>query len=292
MSSVAAQLIANGIIAGAIYALVASGFSMIYNVTKFMHFAHGAVLALSAYFVYTLASLKLAFPLAVLVTILLTCVAGEIVNRLVYRPLRARKASSAVLLISSLAAMIFLNSLILAVWGADIKTILLPYPNPSYDLNGMLVTAVQFAIILSALALLIALWWFMARTKLGKAMRALADNKEVAQTVGINPEKMYTITFLIGSALAAVAGILIGIEQNLNPTMGTSLILKGFTGAVIGGLLSVPGAVLGSLLLGLVENIGIWWLPSGYKDAIAFALLFVFLLFRPQGLLGKKMREA
>jgi branched-subunit amino acid ABC-type transport system permease component len=290
--SLAGQLIANGIIAGAIYALVASGFSLIYNVTKFMHFAHGAVLAIGAYLVYTFASLKLAFPLAVLLTLLVTCAAGELVNRLVYRPLRARKASSAVLLIASLAAMIFLNALILAVWGADIKTIATGFGNPVYEIGGVLITGIQVAIIVTALALLVGLWWLMTKTKLGKAMRALADNKDVAQTVGINPERMYMMTFLIGSALAAVGGILIGIEQNLHPAMGVNLIIKGFTGAVIGSLFSVPGAVLGALLLGIVENVGIWWLPSGYKDAIAFALLFAFLLFRPQGILGKKMREA
>ena len=290
--SLAGQLIANGIIAGAIYALVASGFSLVYNVTKMLHFAHGAVVALGAYFVYTLVSAKLAFPLAVLLTILMTCVAGEIINRFVYRPLRARKATSAVLLIASLAVMIFVNALILAVWGADIKTIALPYKNAVFDIGGVLITEVQLSIIIVSLVLLLALWLLMTHTRFGKAMRALADNKDVAQTVGINPERMYTLTFIIGSALAAIAGILIGIEQNLQPTMGVSLVIKGFTGAVIGSMLSVPGAVLGSLLLGLVENIGIWWLPSGYKDAIAFALMFAFLLFRPQGILGKKMREA
>ncbi len=290
--SLAAQLIANGIIAGAIYALVASGFSLIYNVTKMMHFAHGAVLAIGAYFLYAMASSHLAFPLAIIVTIILTCLTGEAVNRLIYKPLRARKASNAVQLIASLAAMILINAIILAIWGADIKTITLAYKNPVYNIGGVLITKVQVTIIITAATLLIVLWWLMKRTRLGKGMRALADNKDVAQTVGINPEMLYTITFIIGSALAAVAGILIGIEQNLSPTMGVSLIIKGFTGAVIGGMLSVPGAVLGSLILGLVENIGIWWLPSGYKDAIAFALLFIFLLFRPQGLLGKKMREA
>lgn len=292
MSSLAAQLIANGIIAGAIYALVASGFSLIYNVTKMMHFAHGAVLALGAYFIYTFSSAHLTFPLAVLLTLATTCIAGEIVNRFVYRPLRARRASGAVLLIASLAAMIFINAAILAIWGGDIKTIPLAQKNTVFELGGMLITSVQITMIVVVLVLLFALWWLMKQTKLGKAMRALADNKDVAQTVGINPEQLYMITFFIGSVLAAVAGILIGIEQNLHPTMGTALIIKGFTGAVIGGMLSVPGAVLGSLLLGLVENIGIWWLPSGYKDAIAFALLFIFLLFRPHGILGKKMREA
>lgn len=150
----------------------------------------------------------------------------------------------------------------------------------------------QVTIIVVSFALLIGLWWLMKKTRLGKAMRAVADNKEVAQTVGINPEKIYTFTFLIGSLLAGVAGILIGIEQNLYPTMGVSLAIKGFTGAVVGSLASVPGAVLGSFLLGLAENIGIWWLPSGYKDAIAFILLFAFLLFKPTGILGVKVREA
>lgn len=290
--SLAGQLIANGIIAGAIYALVASGFSLIYNVTKLMHFAHGGVLAMGAYFMYTFASAHVTFPLAVLLTLVATCAVGEIVNRTVYRRLRQRRASSAVQLIASLAAMIFINAFILAVWGADIKTIPLPYKNAVFDIGGVLITGVQLAIIGVAALLLLGLWWLMSRTRLGKAMRALADNKDVAQTAGINPEKLYTLTFVVGSLLAGVAGVLIGIEQNLHPVMGTSLIIKGFTGAVIGSMLSVPGAVLGSLLLGLVENIGIWWLPSGYKDAIAFALLFVFLLFRPQGILGKKLREA
>ncbi len=292
MSSLAAQLIANGIIAGAIYALVASGFSVIYNVTKMMHFAHGAVLALGAYFMYTFSSAHLSFPLAVLLTLIATCITGEITNRFVYRPLRARKASGAVLLIASLTAMIFINAAIIAIWGADIKTIALAQKSNVFDIGGALITSVQVVMIAVVLVLLLALWWLMKQTKLGKAMRALADNKDAAQTVGINPEHLYTITFLVGSSLAAVAGILIGIEQNLHPTMGVSLIIKGFTGAVIGGMLSVPGAVLGSLFLGMVENIGIWCLPSGYKDAIAFALLFLFLLFRPQGILGKKMREA
>jgi branched-chain amino acid transport system permease protein len=128
----------------------------------------------------------------------------------------------------------------------------------------------------------------MKKTKIGKAMRAVADNKDVAEIVGISSEKIYAYSFIVGSAIAGIAGILVGLEQNLEPTMGTNLMIKGFTGAIIGGIGSVPGAILGSFLLGLVENFGIWFLPSGYKDAIAFVILFIFLLFRHQGILGLK----
>ncbi len=288
---VATQLLINGIISGAVYALVASGFSLIYSVTKFMHFAHGAVLAIGSYFLYTFAvSAGLNFWLAILLTLLVSSLAGMSMNWLVYKPLRKRKASSAVLLISSIALMILVNALILAIWGADVKTI--PTTNPVFDFLDARITLIQLIIILSSLLLLCLLWWLMKKTTLGKAMRAVADNQDVAKTVGINPEKIYTRTFLIGSLLAGIAGILIGIEQNVFPNIGLQLIVKGFTGAVIGGLVSVPGAVLGSFILGITENIGIWWLPSGYKEAIAFVLLFIFLIFKPEGLLGKKARQA
>lgn len=289
--AIAVQLILNGIIAGAIYALVASGFSLIYSVTKFMHFAHGAVLALGAYLMYTFAvSAGLNFWFAVLLTLICSSMAGVLMDWMVYRPLRKRKASSAVLLIASIALMTLVNALVLAIWGADVKTV--PTINPVFDFIGARITFIQVVIIVVSVLLLLGLWWLMKKTKLGKAMRAVADNKDVAQTVGINPERIYTYTFVIGSFLAGVAGILIGIEQNLYPQMGVSLVIKGFTGAVIGSLASVPGAVLGSFILGIVENVGIWWLPSGYKDAIAFVLLFIFLLFKPSGLLGVKVREA
>ena len=128
----------------------------------------------------------------------------------------------------------------------------------------------------------------MKKTKLGKSMRALADNKDVAQVVGINPEKVYSYTFIIASFLAAIAGILIGLDQNLFPRLGFVFIVKGFISAVVGGINSVPGAIVGGFFIGLVENLGIWFLPSGYKDAISFTILLIFLIFRPQGILGRK----
>ena len=286
------QLFANGLIAGAIYALVAAGFSLIYSVCKFVHFAHGAVIAFSAYFLYFLFStLGLNFAFSVVLAIIFASLLGLLVNQVVYKQLRKRKASNVILLISGFALLILFESLILLLFGADVKTIGYLKIAKGLEVLGAIITPLQIVIILTSLVLLFLLFFFMKKTKTGKAMRAVADNKEVAEIIGISSEKIYNWSFIIGSAIAGIAGILVGLEQNLEPTMGTGLMIKGFTAAIIGGIGSVPGAILGSFLLGFAENFGIWYLPSGYKDAIAFIILFIFLLFRPQGILGIKMRE-
>jgi len=192
------------------------------------------------------------------------------------------------MLIASIALLILFESLILLFFGADVKTINLIKVEKGLEFFGAIITPLQIVIIITSVVLLVLLFIFMKRTKLGKAMRAVSDNKDVAEIVGISSKRIFAWSFIIGSAVAGVAGILIGLEQNLEPTMGTNLMIKGFTGAIIGGIGSVPGAILGSFLLGLAENFGIWFLPSGYKDAIAFVILFAFLLFRPQGILGIK----
>lgn len=283
------QLLINGLIAGAIYALVASGFSLIYSTCKFIHFAHGATIAFSAYFLYFLfVGLGLSFWPSVILAIIFGALLGWLMNKSIYKKLRTRKASNVILLIASFALLILLESLILMLFGADVKTIGYIKIAKGLEFLSAIITPLQIVIIAVSIILLILLWIFMKRSKIGKAMRAVADNKEVAEVVGISAEKIYSWSFIVGSAIAGVAGILVGLEQNLEPTMGTNLMIKGFTGAIIGGIGSVPGAVLGSFLLGIVENFGIWFLPSGYKDAIAFIILFIFLLFRHQGILGIK----
>jgi len=283
------QLLINGLIAGAIYALVASGFSLIYSTCKFIHFAHGATIAFSAYFLYFLfAGSGLSFWPSVILAIIFGALLGWLMNKFIYKKLRKRKASNVILLIASFALLILLESLILMLFGADVKTIGYIKIAKGLEFLGAIITPLQIVIIVVSIILLILLWIFMKKTKIGKAMRAVADNKEVAEVVGISAEKIYSWSFIVGSAIAGIAGILVGLEQNLEPTMGTNLMIKGFTGAIIGGIGSVPGAVLGSFLLGIVENFGIWFLPSGYKDAIAFVILFIFLLFRHQGILGIK----
>lgn len=283
------QLLVNGLIAGAIYALVAAGFSLIYSTCRFIHFAHGSAIAFAAYVLYFLFSmLGIDFWLSTALAILSAAIFGLLMNALVYRQLRKRKASSVILLIASFALLILVESLILLFFGADVKTIGFIKIEKGLEFFGAIITPLQIFIIVSSFVLLALLWLFIKKTRLGKAMRAVADNREIAAITGISAEKIYNWSFIIGSAIAGIAGILVGLEQNLEPTMGTNLMIKGFTGAVIGGIGSVPGAILGSFLLGFAENIGIWFLPSGYKDAIAFVILFVFLLFRPQGILGIK----
>ncbi|RLJ07376.1 MAG: branched-chain amino acid ABC transporter permease [Candidatus Aenigmatarchaeota archaeon] len=288
----ALQLLINGLIAGAIYALVATGFSLIYSVCKFVHFAHGATIAFSAYFLYFLFSiLGLNFGFAVVLAIAFASLLGYGMNFFVYKQLRKRKASSVILLIASFALLIFFESLILLLFGADVKTIGFIKIAKGLEFFGAIITPLQIFIVAASFVLLGLLFLFMKKTKIGKAMRAVADNKEVAEVVGISSERIYDYVFIIGSAIAGIAAILVGLEQNLEPMMGTNLMIKGFSGAIIGGIGSVPGAILGAFLLGFAENFGIWFLPSGYKDAIAFIILFAFLLFRPQGILGIKKNE-
>lgn len=284
-----AQFIVNGLITGAYVSLVAAGFSLIYATNKFAHFAHGAVVAAGAYILYTFFSIfGLNFYVSAVLAVLSTGFLGVLFFKLVYTRLKARKASSAILLIASLALMILIENVLLAVFGPNVRTLGFLSAQKGILLWGVSITPLQIIIIATSVALLTSVWVFVRYSKLGKLMRAVADNPELASTTGINAGRIQTYSFFIGSALAAIAAILIGLEQNITPHMGTNLIIKGFAGAVVGGIHSLPGAVLGSYILGLAENLGVIWLPSGYKEAITFMLLLIFLIVRPQGILGVK----
>ena len=292
MPSILPQLIINGLIAGSIYALAASGFSLVYYVIKFMNFAQGAIITISAYMFFLFFSmLRMNFIISSVLAILTSIAIMMLMNILVYKPLRKRKSTKVVTMISSLALLILFSSLILAIFGSGTKTIHLENFNKTYDFGAFTITAIQSIIIISATTLFLLLFIMVKNTRLGKSMRALADNKEVSQVVGINPEKVYIFTFIIAAVFGSIAGILIGMEQNLYPRMGVPIIVKGFISSVVGGISSVPGAVIGGLLVGLAENLGIWFLPSGYKDAVSFTILLLFLLFKPNGILGVKMRD-
>jgi branched-chain amino acid transport system permease protein len=286
------QLILNGIIAGSIYALIAIGFTVIYRTVKFFHFAHGVVYTAGAYFAYTLIiSLHLNFALSFFLSIVLAAILGIAIDRFVYYPLRQQNASNLIFLLASFGVVIFIQNLIQLIYGAQILTIRTGPIKEGHHFIGAVITDIQILIVAVSVVLMILLWIFIQSTKLGKAMRAVSDDPVAANVVGINPERIILTSFAIGSALAGSAGILISFETNIEPTMGFSALLKGIIASIIGGIGSIPGAVLGGFFLGLAENIGIWKISAGWKDCIAFAILIIFLLLRPRGILGNKTEK-
>ena len=283
------QLIINGLIAGSIYALVALGFTIIYRTVNFFHFAHGAVYAVGAYLAYSLIiSLGIHPLLGFILAVVGAGVVGVIINQLVYLPLRRRKAPSLVFLIASFGVFIFIQNLLQLVYGAQILTMHNGQISEGNSFCDAVITDTQILIVVVSVLLAGGLWLYIQKTKLGRAMRAVADDPIAASIVGINPEKIIMVVFAIGSALAGAAGILVSLETNITPTMGMDAILKGIIASIIGGIGSIRGALLGGLLLGLAENLGIWQISAGWKDCIAFAILIVFLLIRPNGIMGIK----
>ena len=287
------QLLINGFISGSAYALVALGFAVIYNAARFFHFAHAAIFTFGGYFGY-LFSIQLGvdrffgFPLA--------CSAAAIVGIGlevgVYRQMRKRRGTDLTLLIASLGLYIALQNIISLLWGDDTKTVRTGEVVEGYEIVGARITDVQITIIVTSVVLITLITLMMKRMRLGKTLRALANDSELARFSGINSERYIMYAFAIGSFLAAVAAIMISFDTDITPTMGFNALVKGVIAVIIGGMGSLPGAALGGLLLGLSENLGVYWLPSKWQDTIAFVILILFLLFRPYGILGKKPQKA
>lgn len=285
------QLIVNGLIAGAIYALMASGFSLIYNIKKFFHIAHGAIFVAGAYFAYTLVVLwKVNFVISFILTLIFAGLLGLVVDYLIYKPLRKHKENELAMFLGSFAVFIFITNFILLIYRADIRSFMKTVTKGNVFF-GAVITELQIILLIVSIVAMIGLYIFLKKTKMGVAMRASADNQEMASAFGVNSNVVTITAYIIGSGLAAIAGILIGYEQNIEPNMGFSMLLKGVIASIIGGVGNVPASVLGGFFLGMVENVSIWWLPSGYKDAISFFILILFLIFRPRGLFGSKKRE-
>jgi len=286
------QLILNGILAGGIYALIALGFTVIYRTVKFFHFAHGVVYAAGAYLAYTLfILLGINKIFSFFLSIALAALLGIAIDRIVYHPLRKNNAPNLVYLIASFGVFIFLQNLLQLIFGAQILTLRTGPIKEGHHFLGAVITDIQILIIVVSLVLFFLGWLFIQRTKLGKAIRAVSDDPIGARVVGINSEKIILTAFAIGSALAGAAGILISLETNIEPTMGFNAILKGIIASIIGGIGSIPGALFGGLFLGLAENLGIWKIQAGWKDTIAFAILIIFLLLRPSGIMGVKTEK-
>lgn len=283
------QLTLNGIIAGSIYALVALGFNLIYGTMRFFDLGYGALTAVGGYAVFFLSrQLGLSIPLSILIGILVAGLIGYIIYLLVYIPLRKRKASNMVLLVASLGVFTVVQAIIAILFSSQFRTLSGLFGSQKiFNVFGGSITGTQVIILATSIIVMIALAITLRFTMFGKSIRAIGDSEEVSKIVGINTSKIIGFVFFIGSAIAGLAGMLVGFDTGIEPTMGFSLLLKGVVASIIGGIGNVYGGVVGALFLGLIENYGIWHISAEWKDAIAFGLLILFLLFRPQGIFKK-----
>lgn len=287
------QILTNGIIAGSIYALVGLGFAIIYSTVRFFHFAHGAVYTIGAYLTFSFyVLLKLPFALSALFAVFLSSLFGVGMEFFVYKPLRNRQASALILLIASLGLFISLQNSISLIFGDDTKTIRGSFIREGYQIGGAYVTDIQIIIILTSLLLFIVTTILLKHSKIGKALRAVANDQNLAMTVGIDTERIVYFAYFIGSILAAVASIMISLDIDMVPLMGFNALLYGIVAVVIGGLGNIIGAYLGGVFLGLVQHFGTWFISSKWQDVITFMILVIFLLFRPQGFFGRPIRKS
>ncbi len=283
----------NGISLGSVYAIIALGYTMVYGIAKMLNFAHGDVIMVGAYISY-LSTTALNVPplLSVLIAMVVCTVLGVVIEGLAYRPLR--KASSLAVLITAIGVSYFLQNAALLIWGSAPKSFSSIVPFDSISLFGgdLIITSEAIVTVITCIVIMILLNLFTKKGKMGKAMRAVSEDKDAAQLMGINTNFTISMTFAIGSALAAVAGVLLcSAYPTLTPTTGSMPGIKAFTAAVFGGIGSIPGAMLGGILLGVIEIFATSYISSQLSDAILFAILIIVLLVKPTGLLGKAVKE-
>ena len=283
----------NGISLGSIYAIIALGYTMVYGIAKMLNFAHGDVIMVGAYVCFFAVSRFAMPPVAgVLLTMLLCTVLGVVIERLAYKPLR--QAPSLAVLITAIGMSYFLQNMAQLLWSSNPKVFPAIGGGKTFPLFGgqMNLSLVTVITVGACLVIMLILTWFTGRTKMGKAMRACSEDKGAAQLMGINVNLTISVTFAIGSALAAVAGVLLcSAYPTLVPTTGSMPGIKAFTAAVFGGIGSIPGALLGGLLLGVIEIFAGAYISTQLSNAIVFAVLIIVLLVKPAGLLGRQVRE-
>ena len=283
----------SGISLGSIYAIIALGYTMVYGIAKMLNFAHGDVIMVGAYISFCATSYWGMPPfMSVIVSMLVCTVLGVVIERLAYRPLR--QATSLAVLITAIGVSYLLENLALLIWTSNPKVFTSIVGTGSIKLFGgqMSITTVTLVTIAVCVAIMIGLTLFTSKTKMGKAMRAVSEDKGAAQLMGINVDTTISVTFAIGSGLAAVAGVLLcSAYPTLTPMTGFMPGIKAFTAAVFGGIGSVPGAMIGGILLGIIEIFGKAYISTQLSDAIVFAVLIIVLLVKPTGLLGKPINE-
>lgn len=283
----------SGISLGSIYALIALGYTMVYGIAKMLNFAHGDVIMVGAFMVYTIStSMGMPIVVGVLASIVICTVLGVVIEKVAYKPLR--NASSLAVLITAIGVSYLLQNVALLIFGSDAKSFTSVVNIPTLRLfdGQLIITGETIVTIIVSVVIMIALTLFINKTKPGRAMLAVSEDKGAAQLMGVNVNRTISLTFAIGSALAAVAGALLcSAYPTLSPTTGAMPGIKAFTAAVFGGIGSIPGAMIGGILLGVIENLSKGYISTQLSDAIVFSVLIVVLLVKPTGILGKKIRE-
>ena len=288
------DLIANlisGLSLGSIYALIALGYTMVYGIAKMLNFAHGDIIMVGAFAVVTTVSM-LGFPpiLAIAASIVCCVVLGVCVERIAYKPLR--KSPPLAVLITAIGVSYFLQSLALLIFGSTQHSFPKVISVPAIQLGSLTIQGNMLVTLAVMVVIMIAMSLFISKSKTGKAMRAVSEDRDAAELMGISVNRTITITFAIGSALAAVAGVFYGTTYGfIGPYTGSMPGIKAFVAAVFGGIGSIPGAMLGGILLGVIENLAKRYISTELSDAIVFAVLIIVLMVKPTGLLGKQVNE-
>ena len=273
---------------GSVYAIIALGYSMVYGIAKMLNFAHGDVIMVGAFVAYfAISKYNLPLLVGVVIAVVVCTILGVVIERLAYKPLR--QASSLSVLITAIGVSYFLQNSAMLLWGTDTKI----FPNVlrgSLNLGGLSIPYLTLITILTCIVIMVVLTLFINKTKTGRAMRSCSEDKGAAALMGINVNRIISITFAIGSGLAAIASaLLVATYPSVYPTLGSMPGIKAFTAAVFGGIGSIPGAFLGGLVLGVVENLSRAYISTQLSDAIVFMVLIIVLLIKPTGLLGRKV---
>lgn len=287
------QYCINGISIGSIYAIIALGYTMVYGIAKMLNFAHGDIIMVGAYICYCVTN-YLGMPpiLGILASMAVCTLLGIVIEGLAYKPLRG--TPSLAVLITAIGVSYFLQNAAQLIWGSNPKsfTSVVSTIKPFLLFGSLTITGEVLVTVVVSVVIMLALTWFTSSTRIGKSMRAVSEDRDAAQLMGINVNKTISITFAIGSALAAVAGVLMCSSiPVLQPTTGSMPGIRAFTAAVLGGIGSIPGAMLGGVLLGIIETFAKAFLSTQFSDAIVFGVLIIILLVKPAGLLGKRVQE-
>jgi branched-chain amino acid transport system permease protein len=287
------QLAATGLVVGSLYVLCALGWGLIYGTTLHFHVAHGAVFTLAAYYAYA-AQKFLGLPLAVAVAaaIFAAALSGMLIDLFIYQPLERRGAIRTTLFIASLGLLTLIENVLAILFTPDPLRMEVGTLADAVQLGPVFLTRLHLVSVATAILGFLALMAFLKHTRWGHAIRAVSSSPEMARTVGIDLKRVHLLTYAVGSAISAPAGILVAMDVGAEPYRGTTFVLLASVAVIMGGIGSIPGALLGALFLALLENLGVWKIPSEWQSSISFGVFLVFIVVRPRGFFGRKIQSA